>query len=317
MANKNNFEITNVDKILFRSSLKNQIQDKCEEISELKNEISELKNELNKIDNKRREAITNEQKAYEERNKMEDKVAELKDKLKSEREKTDANMLTSDVETYKVHQTEDLFTYLSDIQFKNNNLLTAIVQDKNSIPFLLKENVSGSTLAKIRNKAPILVLTDENNIINIGLDLPRLPESICEFDDSFYINKSWMHPTGEFAFALIRSDIFAISIYDNDIQQSFESFKSRIDKSHSKGGFSQSRFEQHREEQIKEHITKAEEELRKLDDDLPIILVGDEKLVKKLSEYAEYTDTVSASGIPDDALSKAYSEFWSIKKYNF
>jgi len=297
-------ETTLVDTVLLRTRLKAHIESLYDEISTLESRISEL-------DEKRTSAITDKQRAYEERNKLQDKVEQLEDQLeKAKATQTDATAAT--IQDYKPHKTADLYDHLSSLTFAENAALTASVKDESTIPILLSEQLEGRVSA-VRTAAPALVITDSYNTFSLALELPRLPSNICVWDDSFELEKSWFRPTGTFAFGVVRSDIFAIGIYDGTDQQDFTGFSSRVDKTHSKGGFSQSRFEQQREEQISEHLNDVREELDDLDDVDQVILVGEENIVKQLSENADVLDTSSATGDPEQALKRAYNEFWTVR----
>lgn len=306
-------ETTFVDTVLFRTHLKNHINSLQDTISKLNEEVSNLENRVSQLSDERATAITEKQQAYEERNKLQDKVAQLEDQLEqAESNQMDTRQIT--IEDYKPHETPDLYEHLSSLTFRENGALTASVEDSSTIPILLSEQLE-DRVSHVRKAAPALVVTDRYRTVSLALELPRLPSEVCVWDDSFELEQSWFCPTGTFAFGIVRSDIFGVAIYDGDEQRDFRGFSNRVDKSHSKGGFSQSRFEQQREEQISEHLSEVRAELDTLADIDQLILVGDEAIMKQLSDRADITDTTSASGEPKKALKQAYNEFWTVRAH--
>lgn len=63
--------------------------------------------------------------------------------------------------------------------------------------------------------------------------------------------------------------------------EEIDSIKSRVDREHSKGGFSQGRFERKRDEQIEGHVKKVKKVLEGLGED-NLYLLGDKKLCREL-----------------------------------
>lgn len=66
---------------------------------------------------------------------------------------------------------------------------------------------------------------------------------------------------------------------ENGVFEQVERIKNRVDREHSKGGFSQGRFERKRDEQIEQHIDQVSEALEDFSD---VYLIGDKKLCKEL-----------------------------------
>ncbi|MFB6208462.1 MAG: Vms1/Ankzf1 family peptidyl-tRNA hydrolase [Candidatus Nanohaloarchaea archaeon] len=62
--------------------------------------------------------------------------------------------------------------------------------------------------------------------------------------------------------------------------EELEHLKSRVEHSHTQGGFSQSRFERKREEQVKAHLEEVEAALEGFEG--PVLLLGEKRLCKEL-----------------------------------
>jgi len=82
--------------------------------------------------------------------------------------------------------------------------------------------------------------------VSAALTPPIEPAPFDRWSDRFRLDESWFRPTGRFAFALVRSDTFALGVYEGDERVAFEGFTSDVKEAHSKGGFSQGRFERRR-----------------------------------------------------------------------
>jgi len=140
------------------------------------------------------------------------------------------------------------------------------------------------------------------------------PAPFDEWSDSFRLDASWFRPTGRFAFALVRSDVFALGVYEGDERVSFDGFTSEVKETHSKGGFSQGRFERRREGQIADHLKKAARELRDVGEKTDrVIVVGERSVLGDVREHADVTDVSDATGKPEPALTDAFRDFWTAR----
>jgi len=104
--------------------------------------------------------------------------------------------------------------------------------------------------------------------------------------------------------------VFAIGEYESRERVTYRGFTSDVKGDHSKGGFSQGRFERRRDAQIDEHLADCEAAIREVDPDR-LFVVGDARLVEALEVDATATAAVDASGDPEDALAAAVREFFT------
>jgi hypothetical protein len=114
---------------------------------------------------------------------------------------------------------------------------------------------------------------------------------------------------------LVRADRFALGVYEDDERVSFEGFVSDVMGEHSKGGFSQARFERIRDGQIDDHLDRVRESLAGLD--APLYLTGERVVLTEFEDLAALTRPVGATGEPETALSTAVHELWSTKLHAF
>jgi len=105
----------------------------------------------------------------------------------------------------------------------------------------------GDRTERVTGAAPCLATTDDAGLLSACLSVPVPPEPFHGWDDHVQLERSWFEPTGEHTVALVRSDLFALGEYDGRERTAFHGFDSELKSQHSKGGFSQSRFERLRD----------------------------------------------------------------------
>jgi peptide subunit release factor 1 (eRF1) len=108
----------------------------------------------------------------------------------------------------------------------------------------------------------------------------------------------------------VRSDTFALGVYEGAERESLSGFTTDVMAKHSKGGFSQARFERLRDGQIRDHLDRCHEAVAAADTDR-LYVAGESTL---LSEFdADATASVDATGAPEDAIDAAFHDFWTAR----
>jgi hypothetical protein len=181
------------------------------------------------------------------------------------------------------------------------------------LPEAVRETL-GDRAALVSRAAPCIVCADDAGLVAAALDPPLPPEGFTTWADGFRLDREWFLPTGEFALALVRSDLFALGEFEGRERRSFAGFRSEVMNRHSKGGFSQGRFERRRESQIDEHLDRCREALDERDADR-LYVVGERTVLGEFRERAAATAAVDATGDPEDALEDAFREFWTTRLY--
>ncbi|MFB6134762.1 MAG: Vms1/Ankzf1 family peptidyl-tRNA hydrolase [Halanaeroarchaeum sp.] len=290
-----------LDRLLGRASLK-------ERIRELQDERDALERQLEAESERRSEAVRERQAAEERVNRLEDRISSLEDRV--ERAEDDAADLDFTREsTLRGDRLADVLSRLESVSTGPEGAISAMIEE--SVPAALVEHF-GDRTPLLDRAAPVVVYADDEDLIGVALRPPVPPAPFVEFDDQFKIDRSWYEPKGRFALGVVRADRFALGEYDGRDRLSATGFESDVKGAHSKGGFSQRRFERRRDEQIEGHLSKVREHLTDREADR-LYLVGESTILSEFADEATVTRPSDASGDPADALNEAFADFWSVR----
>lgn len=292
-----------LDELLGRAALKDRIE-------EVEAERDRLQEQLDAEERRRAEAARKRQDAEERVNRLEDRIAQLEGEI---------DRLEGDERHLSFRRTADLsddrldavLDRLESVDAGPEGALSAMVVD--DPPTAVRE-AFGERTALVERAAPCLAYTDDAGLVSVAFRPPIEPDPFSSWDDAFRIDRSWFRPTGRFAFALVRADRFAIGEYRGGERLSVEAFESEVHGEHSKGGFSQDRFERRRDEQIDAHLDRCRSAIADREADR-LIVVGDRAAVDEFADEADVTATVDATGDPAEALSDAFDSFFTTRLY--
>lgn len=281
---------------------------------ELKERIAELEAECDRFEERfeaererRSEAVRDKQDAEERENRLEDRISDLGGRL--ERVDAERELEFRGVETLRGERLREVLDRLDSLRTGEEGVLTAMVDDE------LEGEVAGAFGERaplLSRAAPCLAVTDDAGLVSVALQPPLAPGTFWTWSDTVDLEFGWFLPEGEFTFALVRSDLFAMGEYRGNERESFRAFESDVKSDHSKGGFSQGRFERRRDDQITEHVEKCREAIETAAPDR-LIVVGQRTLLKEFD--ADATRAVDATGDPEDALAEAFRDFFTTRLY--
>ena len=292
-----------LDDLLGRTELK-------AEIEELEAEVDRLKKRLEAEQDRRADAVTKRQEAGRRANRLEDRVAQLEDQV--ERLQSGETTLSYRREVdLRGRDLDEVLARLASVETGPQGALSAYVADGHDRPAELRE-AFGERAALVSRAAPCLALGDDQSLIGVCLRPPVAPEPFVEWDDSFRLDRGWFQPRGRYTLALVRSDLFAMGTYQGEERTAFHGFEGDLKSQHSKGGFSQARFERLRDEQIDEHLDRCVAALEERETDR-LYVVGERSVLGKVMHLADATDAVDATGKPEDALHDAWESFWTVQ----
>ena len=299
-----------LDSLLGRDELKAEIAALERRVEQLEAERDDLERQLERADSKRRQAVTERQEAQHRVNKLEDRIEQLEDtidRLQSE----ETTLSTRHETTLRGRRLEAVLSRLESFETGPQGALTASIADGHDIPREVREAL-GERTALVSRAAPCLVVADDATLLAACLRVPVGPDPFVEWADGFRIDRRWCQPRGRYTLALVRSDLFAMGTYDGEQRTAFHGFDSTLKSQHSKGGFSQSRFERLRDEQIDDHIQRCQAALDEHETGR-LFVVGERSVLGEFMGRAEATAAVDATGDPEDALADAWREFWTVQ----
>ena len=289
-----------LDDLLGRTELK-------EQVASLEAERDDLEAQLAAEGDRRAEAVRARQEAEERVNRLEDRIADLEGKVEGDEGAVDRSFRHR--ETVRGGRLEAVLSRLESVEASPESVLTAVVAD--DVPAAIPE-ILGDRAALVGRAAPCVVCADDAGVLAVALRPPLAPEPFVEWSDGAALDRRWFQPTGRYALALVRSDVFALGVYVDGDRVDYEGFSSDVQGDHSKGGFSQARFERLRDEQIADHVGRCRDALAAVDVDR-LYVTGDRRLVGEFEAEADETAAVDATGEPEPALADAHASFWSVR----
>jgi peptide subunit release factor 1 (eRF1) len=294
-----------LDDLLGRTALRERIDD-------LEEELHHTERELAAERERRSEAVTARQDAEERVNRLEDRIAELEDRVEAaEGGAGDIDLGFRREERIRGERLESVLSRLESVDAGPEGVLTAMVED-DDVPGALAD-LLGDRVTLLRRAAPCLVVADDAGVVATALRPPVAPDPFVEWDASPRIDRSWFLPAGEHAMGLVRADLFALGRFDGRERVGVEGFESDVKGDHSKGGFSQGRFERIRDGQIDEHLDRCREALSDVEG--PLYLTGERVVLSEFEDLAAVSTPVDATGEPEEALDDAVRDFWTTTCY--
>jgi len=290
-----------LDELLGRASLRDRI-------AELDEERERLEERLAAESERRKDAVTARQEAERRVNQLEDRIAELEGRVE-QLQGGERDVAFRAVETLRRDRLGEVLDRLASVETGPEGAMTAVLGDR--VPARVRE-AFGNRAPLLDRAAPCVAVTDDAGLVSAALSAPTGPEPRVEWGDGFALDRSVFEPTGEYALALVRSDLFALGEYAGRERASFRGFESDVKGDHSKGGFSQGRFERRRDAQVDAHLERCEDALAERDAET-LYVVGQRTLLDEFEAAA--TAPVDATGEPEAALEDAFEQFWTVRLY--
>lgn len=287
-----------LDALLGREALK-------ERINTLEEELERVNRRLEAETERRQAAVRDRQTADQRVNTLEDKIAELEGRLAQEES---GGAEHEWFRSYPVgyERMADLLEVLSSVRTASEGAMTAYL----ATDTLGDESTVAELIGPVIHRSrPCLAIADDAGLVRGCFAPPVAPDPFLTWDDRFQIHPEWFVPCGRFSMALVRSDLFALGRYRDDELLEQTGFTSDVKEAHSKGGFSQARFERRRSSQIDEHLDRCHAVIDSADPER-LIVVGERTVLSSFRSRADVTGTVDATGAPEDALEDAFRSFW-------
>ena len=312
---------------MFDPFRKEEIRSLREKIAELEEENSKLLLQLEKRDEKTKKAVTTKQEAEREINEAQKRISTLEGELEKLKVETKSELSFRFSVNFSGNRFEDVLFLLDSMRSKLSTLITIyLAKDRTleNIPkdvFDLMESSSISQIEKINSSTGKVIFYDADNIVRLVI-LPVFPIQDTEYvidirfktgplKDSIHVEKILVinAHAGETFIGIMEAGAFI----------EHELIRSSVMGKHSKGGWSQKRFQSLVEEDIKHHADKVRDALHPIIEknrDIQYIFAGGEgRLIKMILEGYEYP--VVSKSIDPQAMSpqQVLKEIMSVRLY--
>lgn len=264
--------------------LKDKLEEKEERIKRLEDKVDELEEEKDswkerfEAEKERRSSLSRQkQQAEEERNRLKEKL----ESLNSEDEETEGKNESQDFEDLSFEEATNTLQRLGSLNSSDGSLVTVYcpekVEDISDIR-TLKNSVPKDQYSVLRENDSFIAFSDPVLGVFVMKMNPFFSDKVSagerfEIDDLLEFIEEEKH------WCMVSAGETEIFREEGGKFEQVDRVKNRVDREHSKGGFSQGRFERKREEQIDQHVSRVQEALS---DYSNIYLIGDEKLCKQI-----------------------------------
>jgi hypothetical protein len=256
-----------------------------EEIKELQEEIRELEKELEKLEEEKDSYKQRFKAEKDRRSKLAAKKQEAEKKLKKTKQKNTSQQENrketknkSQGQDITVETVQNILQKLETYSSSEKDFVTVYSPKKaNNLPDFkgLKNSITKNQYEFLSDNSYAAFI--EPDVVKIKLKTRPFFQPNWKIQKQFQTQKLADFISKTKQWAVISAGNTKIVQEENGEVKEVVEIKSRVDRKQKKGGFSQSRFERKREEQIDEHLNQVEQKI-----DEETYLVGEERLCKEL-----------------------------------
>jgi len=290
------------DKLFNRKELEKKIEILQARIDELEPENKLLSTRLSKQEVRAKKAVSDKQEADLALKKAEKKIDDLEytlENLKEETQKTD-DLTFKRAVTLTTAQSCDLLSQISSIRSRNEDLVTVYLRPNESFTDL---NEFESTIELDQDVKYLMQRIESPTGLALFYDMKRLGMVRMLMTPPFPIGESkWkldrVFDTAQLQELLEHNQVFCIllahagesfiGISNRETFIDYKIVRSSVKEKHTKGGWSQRRFERLRDEDVKHHAEKARAVFEALVDDYKnelkmVVASGEHNLIKEIT----------------------------------
>jgi peptide subunit release factor 1 (eRF1) len=287
---------TIIGKISGKGQLEIEVDRLTSKVTELECALQGAKNQLEKKEALARQAVADRQEAESRLNQEVIRTQTLSHELEVLREKTPEKQELRGIETLSPAAVQAYLSKLSSFHSPSEDLLTVYLPTGTHLSAVIPEKILGmvdeetySLLERLDTETGMVFFYDLHHMISEVI-VPPFPvsSSAWQLQDSFEtapLKESLSSGCRMLVLVLHAGESFIGFAPDARFFDTEEFIKSSVKEKHSKGGFSQRRFERLREEDIAHHMNKVFEVLDKmLEENSPIdciIMNGDTPLIRE------------------------------------
>jgi len=305
-----------LDDVLGKTELK-------ERIEELEEEIESLESRLESEESRRKNEAREKQEAYERANKMESKVQELEDRLeRAEEEEEDINFRVA--KTVRGSTLSNSLDLLESARAGDDALTTVTVAPGDRIPDEFGTETTAA-LQRVDSKTGFVAFGDDMGILRVALVPPlEVKETRVEHGNAFELDRTLFELPEPHAVAVVRSDEYSAGVYEGGERVStYSSRSSEVKSKHSKGGYSQGRFERARDEEVKKHVRESADEFDSIlarHDPEHVFVAGESRVASRFADEISTRAPVSkrttdATGSGESFLRQGYETVEGARLY--
>lgn len=257
---------------------KKRIEELEQKVEELEEKRDEFKSRFEAEEERRSELATKKQKAEKRINVLEQRLQTLEEQQKEEEQEEEETIETRALSFQEAHR---LLKKLDTVESPEEDLTTIYSPGKISSmdDFKgLKNVITREQLEDIQQHESFIAFLDQDFFHEILKTRPFF-KSAWSVDEEFDLGSVLEFIETEKTWVLVSAGETEIYKERAGEFEKVNVFKSRIDKKHSKGGFSQDRFERKREEQVEEHLGEVGAAIK---NKRAVYLLGERDLCKRL-----------------------------------
>jgi len=258
--------------------------DKEKRIQELEKKIEDLEEKRQKLENQYHAEKDRRSKLSREKQEAEEKLNRLKDKvegLKGEKEQEEREERKG-LESIGFEQAYQLMEKLSTLEGRKEEFVTVYCPGKFEDFDRrkdLKNSVDKKDFEHLSGKKSFTAFMDED-LGSWMLETRPFFTQKLEIDENFDVSGLLSFIEEEKIWVLLSAGNTKIFREEQGKFEEIEALNSRIEEKHSKGGFSQGRFERKREEQIRQYMDEVKDFVEGLDGE--VFLLGDQRFCEEV-----------------------------------
>jgi peptide subunit release factor 1 (eRF1) len=287
---------TIIGKISGKGRLELEVDRLNSRIVELEIDLRGMKNQLEKREALARQAVADRQEAESRLNQELVRTQTLSHELETIREKAPEKLEFRGIETLSPSAVRAYLSKISSFHAPADDLLTAYLLPGARLSSVLSEKVLDmigeealTLLERLDPETGLVLFYDIHRMICEAIIPPfPVPSSSWQLGNSFetsLLEEILGKDYRVLVLVLHAGESFIGFAPDARVFDTEEFIKSSVKEKHSKGGFSQRRFERLREEDIAHHMDKVFETLRKVLEENPgidcVITSGDSQLIRE------------------------------------
>lgn len=289
-----------------------------EEITKLQSDLAgleadndRLKAQLEKCKEAQRNAVSSKQMAEEALNRAEARITTLKEQLRPNA--TEEEYRSIPIPIYlNLHETRQILAILDSMHSVKHTFISMYLPwdyktentDKGFLQHFNENSIQ--TMEKIRSSTGMVIFHDTDDLI-FEIILPPFPITKHHFsvDEKFYVdelNKILEPKSGVLIVIAHAGESFVGYTEDGEHLTASQIIRSSVKAKHTKGGFSQRRFERLREEDIAHHVEKVRMNIAEMLDDIgkepdQVLIGGDIQLARAALENADLKRRITENSL--------------------